>query len=181
VSAVGLDISEQMARHSRDADALNGIAVPFVVADARNLPFRAGAFDLVASSYGALPFVADADAVLAELFRVLRTGGHCVFSVTHPMRWAFPDDPGDGGLTVGRAYFDRNPYVEVGADGDVVYAEHHRTVGDWVDLVVGAGFELLRMVEPPWRADQPDWGPWSQRRGALIPGTLIVSARRRAN
>jgi SAM-dependent methyltransferase len=155
--------------------------VPFVVADARNLPFCTEAFDLVASSYGALPFVADADAVLSELFRVTRPSGRCVFSVTHPMRWAFPDDPGDSGLGVARSYFDRTPYVEAGEDGGVVYAEHHRTIGDWVDLVVGAGFELLHLVEPPWRAGQPDWGPWSERRGRLIPGTLIVSAMRRAN
>ena len=39
-------------------------------------------------------------AVMREVARVLRPGGRWVFSVTHPMRWAFPDDPGPEGLTV---------------------------------------------------------------------------------
>ena len=40
-----------------------------------------------------------------------------IFSVTHPMRWCFLDDPGPGGLTVERSYFDRRSYVETGEDG----------------------------------------------------------------
>ena len=52
-------------------------------------------FDLAFSAYGAVPFVADSAAVMREVARVLRPGGRWVFSVTHPMRWAFPDDPGD--------------------------------------------------------------------------------------
>src|SRR5919107_1345304 len=48
----------------------------------------------------------------AEVARVLRPGGRWVFSVTHPLRWAFSDDPTREGLTVRRSYFDRRPYVE---------------------------------------------------------------------
>ncbi len=36
--------------------------------------------------------------VMREVARVLRPGGRWVFSVTHPVRWAFPDDPGPAGL-----------------------------------------------------------------------------------
>jgi predicted dinucleotide-binding enzyme len=80
-----------------------------------------------------------------------------VFSVTHPVRWAFPDDPGPAGLTVDRSYFDRTPYVERDADGTVLYAEHHRTLGERVaDLVsapVAAGLHSLAAAnlaaEPP--------------------------------
>ena len=74
----------------------------------------------------------------SEVCRVLRPGGRFAFSVSHPMRWMFPDDPGPGGLTVASSYFDRTPYVETSADGQPTYVEHHRTVGDWVaDIASG--------------------------------------------
>ena len=98
--AVGLDVSGGMLAQARPAEARSGLTAPLVQADAGALPFAAESFDLVCSAYGALPFVADLVAVHREVARVLRSGGRWVFSVTHPVRWAFPDDPGDGGLTV---------------------------------------------------------------------------------
>src|SRR5690349_23010429 len=34
---------------------------------------------------------------MREVARVLRPGGRWVFSVTHPVRWSFPDDPTEAG------------------------------------------------------------------------------------
>src|SRR5690606_20957153 len=109
----GLDLSYRQLQHSRRIDLGTGTALPVVQADAEALPYRDGSFDLACSAFGALPFVADAGAVLAEVRRVLRPGGRFVFSVSHPIRWAFPDDPGPRGLTADRSYFDRTPYVEL--------------------------------------------------------------------
>lgn len=174
---VGLDLSFRMLQHSRRLDDAEGCRTPTVLAHAGALPFRDASFDVVASSYGALPFVADADRVLAEVARVVVPGGRVVLSVTHPVRWAFRDDPGEGGLTAVRSYFDRTPYAETDEAGRVTYVEHHRTVGDWVDLVVGAGLTLERLVEPPWKPGNDQvWGGWSPLRGAVIPGTLVILA-----
>ncbi len=179
VRAVGLDVSARMLQHSRRLDDDTGTVVPVVQGHAGQLPFRSDTFDVVATAYGALPFVADAGSVLAEVERVLARGGRAVLGISHPIRWAFADDPGEAGLTAIRPYFDRTPYAEVDDRGEVSYVEHHRTVGDWVDLVVGAGLVLDRLVEPPWKPDNPDiWGGWSPLRGELIPGTLIVSAHK---
>jgi hypothetical protein len=102
-----------------------------------------------------------------------------VFAVTHPIRWAFPDDPGPLGLTAAHPYFDRTPYVEQDGQGEVSYAEHHRTLGDRIRDLVGAGLVLEDLVEPEW----PDghegiWGGWSPERGRLLPGTAIFVTRK---
>jgi SAM-dependent methyltransferase len=171
---VGIDLSLGQLGYSRRLDARSGVTLAVVQADAQRLPFAAGAFDLVCTSYGALPFVADAAAVVREAARVLCPGGRFVFSTNHPIRWAFLDDPGEGGLVAIHSYFDRRAYVEYDSGGTAVYVEHHRTLGDWVRHIAGAGLNLVDLVEPEWPADHDrTWGGWSRLRGRLIPGTAI--------
>jgi SAM-dependent methyltransferase len=172
--AIGLDVSSTQLSASRQLDAGTGLSTPVVQADAQQLPFADESFDLACSAYGAVPFVSDSGAVMAEAARVLRPGGRWVFAVTHPIRWSFPDDPGEGGLVAVTSYFDRRPYVEVDENGVPTYVEHHRTIGDRVREIVAAGLVLDDIVEPEWPAnhDRP-WGQWSPLRGRVIPGTSI--------
>ncbi|MFC4591154.1 class I SAM-dependent methyltransferase [Sphaerisporangium corydalis] len=175
------DLSHRQLQHSRRIDEQVGARLPVVQADAARVPFAARSFDLACSAYGALPFVADAGAVLAETRRVLRPGGRFVFSVSHPVRWAFPDDPGPRGLTADRSYFDRAPYVEQDEDGEPSYVEHHHTLGDWVGLIVASGLTLVALTEPEWPAGHDRaWGGWSPLRGRHIPGTAIFTCERPA-
>ncbi|MEU6850828.1 class I SAM-dependent methyltransferase [Actinacidiphila alni] len=176
---VALDLSFRQLQHARridqdqDGETATG-PVPLVQADAGALPFADASFDLVCSAYGALPFIADTARVQREVRRVLRPGGRWVFSVTHPVRWAFPDEPGPEGLTAVASYFDRTPYVEQDDRGLAVYVEHHRTLGDRVREIAAAGLRLVDLVEPEWpRWNDQDWGGWSPLRGRLLPGTAI--------
>lgn len=179
---VALDLSHRQLQHARriaeGGDAPHA-RVPLVQADAERLPFGDASFALACSSYGALPFLAGPEEVMREVHRVLRPGGRWVFSLTHPIRWAFPDEPGPAGLSVAASYFDRTPYVEQGDDGRAVYVEHHRTLGDRVRDVAAAGFRLLDVVEPEWPEwNQREWGGWSPLRGRLLPGTAVFVCQR---
>ena len=182
-SVVATDISGGMLRKGADLNrrftAQSGLTVPLVQCDATSLPFADCSFDVVFTSYGAVPFVADSAALMAQVARVLRPGGGFVFSTTHPIRWALPDDPGYPGLTVSSSYFDRTPYVEQ-ESGATTYVEHHRTLGDRVRELTAAGLCLLDLVEPEWPDEnQQVWGGWSPLRGALIPGTAIFVCEKR--
>jgi SAM-dependent methyltransferase len=172
--AVGFDLSASQLRHARALDVRTGITTTLVQADAQRLPFQDESFDLACSAYGAVPFVASSAAVMREVARVLRPGGRWVFSVTHPIRWCFADDPGPGGLVAKTSYFDRRPYVEQDEQGVATYVEHHRTIGDRVRELVAAGLRIDDIVEPEWPANHSrTWGQWSPLRGQLLPGTAI--------
>jgi SAM-dependent methyltransferase len=177
VQVVASDLSGGMLRtgvdlNSRVSDPRQ--AVPLLQCDATALPFGDATFDTVFTAYGAVPFVADSALLMREAARVLRPGGRFVFSTTHPFRWAFPDDPGENGLTLTQSYFDRTPYVEADSDGEASYVEHHRTIGDRVREVVAAGLVLTDLVEPEWpERNGETWGGWSPLRGRLFPGTAV--------
>ncbi|MDG4826965.1 class I SAM-dependent methyltransferase [Asanoa sp. WMMD1127] len=176
---VATDLSAGMLRHAVTGNTSSGVRLPLVQADALALPFRDEAFDIAFTAFGAVPFVADSAALMREVFRVVRPGGRWVFAVTHPMRWIFLDDPGEGGLVAVHSYFDRRPYVETTPAGVPTYVEQHRTLGDRIRELVGAGFVLEDLVEPEWpEGHEGIWGQWSPLRGRLFPGTAIFVAGR---
>ncbi|HLS02168.1 MAG TPA: class I SAM-dependent methyltransferase, partial [Beutenbergiaceae bacterium] len=164
-----------MIAQAQSLNASTGIDFPLTVADARRLPFDNASFDQAFTAFGAIPFVKNPQEVHREVFRVLRPGGVWTFATTHPMRWAFPDDPDS--LTVTRSYFDRTPYAETTAKG--TYAEFHRTLGDHINDVITCGFTIGRILEPEWvEGNTHVWGGWSPTRGTYLPGTLIIQVHR---
>jgi SAM-dependent methyltransferase len=171
---VGLDLSAGMLTAADPAEGPPRGGPGWVQGDARRLPFADRSFDLACSAYGAVPFVADPHLIMKEVERVLRPAGRFVFSVTHPIRWAFPDDPGPTGLTATHSYFDRTPYIERDACGELCYAEHHSTLGQRIRDLTRANLVLLDLVEPRWPAGHERvWGGWSPLRGRYLPGTAI--------
>jgi SAM-dependent methyltransferase len=176
-AVVAFDLSAGMLGFARAAADRTGPAVHLVQADVCEMPFADGSFDVAFAAFGAIPFVADSAMAMRQVARVLRPGGLWVFAATHPMRWAFPDDPGPAGLTAIQSYFDRSPYVEVDSEGVPAYVEHHRTMGDRVREIVAAGFVLRDVIEPEWPEGFTGvWGQWSPERGEMFPGTAIFVA-----
>jgi len=71
---LGVDFSHAMLQ--RAAKKFVGTALRWVEADALNLPFADGQFDLVTSAFG-FRNLTDYDAGLREIVRMLRPGGEC--------------------------------------------------------------------------------------------------------
>ncbi|VZH85137.1 class I SAM-dependent methyltransferase [Corynebacterium rouxii] len=162
----GFDLSMGMLRHC----PLN---VPLAQANAMNLPYKDNSFDVVFSAFGAFPFIENLGPVLEDIARCLKPRGRFVFSTNHPMRWIFPDDPTEAGLCAELSYFDRS-YIERDKNGKITYAEFHRTMGDWIELLNASGFMLDRLIEPEWPTNLTEtWGQWSPLRGRIFPGTAI--------
>jgi SAM-dependent methyltransferase len=179
--AVGVDLSFRQLQHSRRIDAGTSMRVPVVCASVSALPLADETFDVACSAFGALPFVVDLHGALSEVRRVLTPGGRFVFSVVHPMRRMFLDDPHRSGLKVARSYFDRSSYVELSGSGEPAYVEPHHTLGDWVEAITTSGLLIERLVEPEWpRNHTRIWGGWGPDRGLLLPGTAVWVTRRAA-
>jgi arsenite methyltransferase len=71
----GIDMTPEMLAKARAAATEMGASnVEFVEGEVERLPFRADSFDVVLSN-GVIDLVPDKDAVLSELYRVLRPGG----------------------------------------------------------------------------------------------------------
>ena len=106
-------------------------------------------------------------------------GGRFVASVNHPCAGRSPTPPTPRTCGSCRPTSTGRRTSRPTTTGATVYVEHHRTVGDWVRAVVGAGLVLEDLVEPEWTPGRTqEWGQWSPERGALVPGTLILCASR---
>jgi ubiquinone/menaquinone biosynthesis C-methylase UbiE len=77
-SVIGVDLTPEMLAEAERLKAQKGLAnVSFQIADAHSLPFAAESFDLVISRRAPHHF-ADIGRALAEMFRVLKSGGSLV-------------------------------------------------------------------------------------------------------
>ena len=160
----GLDWSPTFLRHARGAEREESLGIEYVRCDAASMPFSDGAFDF-ATAFMSLMDMPDQAAVLAEVCRVLRSGGFLQFSILHPCfvpphrRVLREADGTVRAIEVG-GYFDvidgRVDRWWFGAASPEERARvpafeeprFHRTLGTWLNLVVAAGFVLERFGEP---------------------------------
>jgi ubiquinone/menaquinone biosynthesis C-methylase UbiE len=71
---VASDLTPRMVELGQQRSAAEGLDIEWREADAEDLPFEDGRFDVVASTFGAM-FAPRPQVAAAELFRVVRSGG----------------------------------------------------------------------------------------------------------
>jgi SAM-dependent methyltransferase len=144
-------------------------------------PIGSESQDIVFSSW-AFMYVDDLLSCFKEAYRVLKPSGLFVWSVGHPI-FAIVDGTT---LLPTRSYFDTGKVVsglEVSDEAGFAFAENFRTVSDYFNTLVEAGFRVERMVEPdvrPVDANDPQNHLWNltPRILELLPVTLVFKARK---
>jgi SAM-dependent methyltransferase len=140
----GVDISPELVERARRADP-DGT---YDVADAEDLPFEDGSFDLVVA-FNVLSCVADVGRAVAEIARVLSGGRRACLSLVHPMYTA---GTREDGTWVIRDYAMERLHTERVRCGDAVltFANVHRPLGAYASALERAGLELETLREPEW-------------------------------
>jgi SAM-dependent methyltransferase len=173
---LGIDLSERMLERARSLTT--DAAVEYRKADIETLVLRGASFDVVYSSL-ALHYIEDFATVCAVVRQLLVPSGAFVFSVEHPILTA-PVNQGWQTDASGAAVWPVNGYLLEGQrttnwiTSGVV--KQHRTVARYVNDLVGAGFQITRLVE--WGpnaaqiAENPEWAKEVHR-----PMFLLIGAR----
>ncbi len=159
-----VDIAPTFIRHAQEVEANAPLGIAYLEGDGTALPFADGSFDF-ATAFMSLMDMPRQDHALAEAQRVLKPGGFVQFSILHPCfappyRKVLREADGSvRAIEVGR-YFD-------GVDGEMEtwrfgaapaevrasvepfrVPRFHRTLGEWVAMIVAAGLAIEHMGEP---------------------------------
>lgn len=176
---VGIDQSPAQLAYARKYAQPRTENASFVEGAVEDLSrFDDESFDL-AISIDVLDYVEDIEAVLAEAARIVKPGGVLAIAVKHPVG-AHLDGPPP--LHMWNSYW--TPYADWPwefADGTLAsFRRYFRTMAQWVDLLITAGFAVERLVEPQ-EADLPkaEGDDLDDEWMRLVPYTLIIRARKR--
>ena len=160
----GLDIAEIFIRHARTEEARAPLGITYHHASAVELPYAAGSFDFV-TAFMSLMDIPEITDVLAGTFRALRAGGFLQFSITHPCfnpphRRNCRDEHGHTyAIEVGDYFVDARGRVDEWIFGSAPRADRdrlpkfrvprfHRPLGEWINLLLAAGFQIEHVAEP---------------------------------
>jgi ubiquinone/menaquinone biosynthesis C-methylase UbiE len=160
----GIDIAPTFVRHAAQTEMSNPLRIRYAVASALELPFADSQFDFTTAVMSLMDMPSH-ETALSEIYRVLRADGFLQFSIAHPcffpphrrlVRGANRDAYA---MEVGR-YFDRidgeiDQWIFSAAPVEVKAGlkqfeipRFHRTLSEWLNAVIEAGFFVERVCEP---------------------------------
>lgn len=170
---VAVDLSPVMVAAAREL----GPDLEIHEADAGELPFAEGSFDLV-GAFMSLQDMDDPDGAIREAARVLEPGGILCLAVVHPLASAgrFDGEEPSSPFVVEGSYLERSWYSDSFARNGLTmtFVSERRPIQSYVDALADAGLVVERLRE----TDVPDSGivrPRS-RRWQRLPLFLHIRA-----
>jgi SAM-dependent methyltransferase len=180
---VGMDFSTTQLAAATELAAAYSVSVDWQQGDENALGALAqheSPFDLILAVQ-VLPYVDKPGQMLRASRQLLIPGGQLVVSFDHPFRNLFYDEEAAelGGFPVRR--YDESSLLQWSFGDDLPMHSYHRPLGEWVALILAAGFHLNQLLEvcaPAELCDDlwPEDSPLAPLR--LIPHTAILVAVR---
>ena len=161
---VAIDVARTFLHYAQEQENRDPRGISFQAASALDLPFDEGRFDFV-TAFMSLMDIPGNEKAVQEAYRVLKQGGFFQFSITHPCfdppyRCSLKDVGGNKyAIAVGR-YFDRidgqiSEWMFSTVPDDVQQQwpkfripRYHRTVSEWLNMLIAAGFVIEKVAEP---------------------------------
>lgn len=171
---VGIDISEVLLEQARARESGEPLGIMYLRADATS-PGLLGdeRFDLVTCHFG-LADIDDLRGAVANVARLLSSGGLLVFSIIHPCFPGWGDDA-PSSWPPGESYFSEKWWLaaNTGIRGKV--GSTHRMLSTYLNVLREHGLVVDRVLEPP---PDPEW-VWRKNPGEddLVPVFLVVRCR----
>jgi ubiquinone/menaquinone biosynthesis C-methylase UbiE len=166
------DAVEELLEAARQMDSADNYAR----ADACNLPFDDGRFDLVVA-YNVLMDVEDVPAATKEIRRVMKPTGTLFISLVHPFRdrGRFVSSDADAAFVVTGTYFGRERFEGQEQRGGLTmhFAGWSQPLEDYVDALERAGLAITSLREPVPDQTVDDY----LRQASRLPLFLWLKAR----
>lgn len=171
---IAADISYVEIEFAKKLATENKVQIQFYERDIVDLtPIVDKSQDIVFSAF-ALMYIDDLSGCFKEIHRVLKDDGIFVWSVGHP----FHD------VIDSKTFQLRESYLDTGIKIEDDFANVLRTVSDYFNITINAGFVVEKMIEPDSRKHYPHdpwYGLWdySPELLAKVPATLIFKCRKK--
>ena len=189
----GIDISERFIEHARAEEERESLWISYRVANAVDLPYPAKTFDFT-TAFMSLMDIPEVERAVSEAYRVLKPGGFFQFSISHPCfdtphRKKLHDEEGKAyAFEIGGYFHNLDGEVEEWTFGALPADRQEsvdkfkvprftRTLSEWLNLLVAAGFSLEQFAEPRPSDDVVSEHPNLQA-AQVFPYFLIVRARK---
>ncbi|MFB9952292.1 class I SAM-dependent methyltransferase [Rhizobium puerariae] len=160
----GLDIAPTFLRYARETEEKDPLGIDYLLGEGLRIDFPEASFDFV-TAFMSMMDMADQRAMLKEVTRVLKPGGFLQFSILHPCfvpptRRNIRDERGEAVAVQIADYFDETEgRIERWLFSDIPPEERekltpfsiprfHRTLSNWVAMIVEAGLVIQAFGEP---------------------------------
>lgn len=150
----GLDLSDEMIRLAKETCPEG----TFVQGSAYELPYEDESFDFVISSF-LFCHLSEQDKVVKEVKRVLKKGGECIISLTHPMVYMYRNAPSNS-MTATNSYFEKGEFSFRIVGNETMFDGFPQTMDEIFKPFLEEGFLLKEFKEnrpeKSWLELRPD-------------------------